>query len=215
MRLAECGQPSVHPDDTKTYSLFYALLLSICCRYTAAFFFCASSNSRFNSLTIAISLAGSVSATASRQRSRQSLRASWVMMPPKSGRNILVISEMLSALPVQNLSCCANSLASPPLTISIAKRKRSLWPSSPPPLLCATSSGTQSRRASTYLQGNSRVDERSIGHFNGPIPLTKVSSCRRILTAWEGSWFCGRDKRLGASSHGSSPPSVPATPFLQ
>src|SRR6266576_1944599 len=67
------------PDDTKTYSLFYALLLSICCRYTAAFFFCASSNSRFNSLTIAISLAGSVSATASRQRSRQSLRASWVI----------------------------------------------------------------------------------------------------------------------------------------
>src|SRR5439155_19283473 len=45
----------------------------------------------------------------------------------------------------------------------------------------------------SYLLGNSRVDERSIGHFNGPIPLTKVSSCRRILTAWDGSWFCGRD----------------------
>src|SRR6266568_1881222 len=82
-------------------------------------------------------------------------------MPSKSGRNILgcYIRNVKRALPVQNLSCCANSPASPPLTISIAKRKRSLWPSSPPPLLCATSSGTQSRRASTYLQGNSRVDK--------------------------------------------------------
>src|SRR5438094_5794174 len=156
MWAAAIGPPS---DDTKTYALFYAFLLSICCRDTAAFFFCASSNSRFNSLTIAISLAGSVSATASRQRSRQSLRASWVIDASQKRKNYSnIVAEMLSALPVQNLSCCANSPASPPLTISIAKRKRSLWPSSPPPLLCATSSGTQSRRASTYLQGNSRVD---------------------------------------------------------
>src|SRR5437879_6912690 len=99
MRLAECGQqPSVPPDDTKTYSLFYAFLLSICCRYTAAFFFCASSNSRFNSLTIAISLAGSVSATASRQRSRQSLRASWGhrCLPKAEEIYSNVIAEMLS-----------------------------------------------------------------------------------------------------------------------
>src|SRR6266550_17901 len=69
-----------------------------------------------------------------------------------------VITEMLSSPYLwQNSPCCANSPASPPPTISISKRKRSLWPSSPPPLLCATSSGTQSRRASTYLQGNSRV----------------------------------------------------------
>src|SRR5438094_8748201 len=157
MWAAAIGPPS---DDTKTYALFYAFLLSICCRDTAAFFFCASSNSRFNSLTIAISLAGSVSATASRQRSRQSLRASWVIDASQKRKNYSnIVAEMLSALPVQNLSCCANSPASPPLTISIAKRKRSLWPSSPPPLLCATSSGTQSRRASTYLQGNSRVDK--------------------------------------------------------
>src|SRR5207302_11026670 len=40
--------------------------------------------------------AGSRSATASRQRSRQSFRASWVMMPPKSERNIVsVITQML------------------------------------------------------------------------------------------------------------------------
>src|SRR2546428_11437984 len=28
--------------------------------------------------------------------------------------------------------------------------------------------------------------------LNGLIPLTKVSSCRTILTAWDGSRFCGR-----------------------
>src|SRR5205807_6747529 len=135
MRLAECGQqPSVHP---RRHNSLYALLLSICCRYTAAFFFCTSSNSRFNSLTIAISLAGSVSATASRQRSRQSLRASWVIDAFQSGRNILECYIRNVKLP----SCAklvllgANSPASPPLTISIAKRKRSLWPSSPPPFL--------------------------------------------------------------------------------
>src|SRR5437867_11987536 len=91
---AAIGPPRRH----KTYSL-YALFLSIFCRNTAAFFFFSSSNSRFNSLTIAISLAGSLSATASRQRSRQSFRASWVMMPPKSERNIRnivsVITQML------------------------------------------------------------------------------------------------------------------------
>ena len=114
-------------------------------------------------------------------------------MPSKSGRNILeCYSRNVKLLPVQNLFCCANSPASPALTISIAKRKRNLWPSSPPSF-SAPLRLRQSRRASTYLQGNSRVDERSIGHFNGPIPLTKVSSCRRILTAWDGSWFCGRD----------------------
>src|SRR5438874_12078148 len=156
MWAAAIGPP---PDDTKTYSLFYAFLLSICCRYTAAFFFCASSNSRFNSLTIAISLAGSVSATASRQRSRQSLRASWVIDASQKRTNYSnVIAEMLSRPTCAKLVLLCKP-ASPPLTISIAKRKRSLWPSSPPPLLCATSSGTQSRRASTYLQGNSRVDK--------------------------------------------------------
>src|SRR5947209_15929614 len=72
----------------KTYSL-YALFLSIFYRNTAAFFFCASSNSRFNSLTIAISLAGSVSATASRQRSRQSLRASWVIDASQKAEELL------------------------------------------------------------------------------------------------------------------------------
>src|SRR5436309_14357671 len=91
---AAIGPPRRH----KTYSL-YALFLSIFCRNTAAFFFFSSSNSRFNSLTIAISLAGSLSATVSRQRSRQSFRASWVMMPPKSERNIRnivsVITQML------------------------------------------------------------------------------------------------------------------------
>src|SRR5438093_11313444 len=80
----------------KTYFL-YALFLSIFYRNTAAFFFCASSNSRFNSLTIAISLAGSVSATASRQRSRQSLRASWVIDASQKRKNYSnVIAEMLS-----------------------------------------------------------------------------------------------------------------------
>src|SRR5438876_11233891 len=94
MWAAAIGPP---PDDTKTYSLFYAFLLSVCCRYTAAFCFCASSNSRFNSLTIAISLAGSVSATASRQRSRQSLRASWVIDASQKRKNYSnVIAEMLS-----------------------------------------------------------------------------------------------------------------------
>src|SRR6266849_7393631 len=57
----------------------YAVFLSVFCRNTAAFFFCSSSNSRFNSSTIAISLYGSLSATASRQRLRQSFRASCVM----------------------------------------------------------------------------------------------------------------------------------------
>src|SRR6266566_3988147 len=114
---AAIGPPRRH----KTYSLC-ALFLSSFCRNTAVFFFCSSSNSRFNSLTIAISLAGSLSATASRQRSRQSF-------PGILGHD------------------------------ASQKRKRSLWPSSPPPLLCATSSGRQSRRASTYVQGNSRVDE--------------------------------------------------------
>src|SRR6266567_7352310 len=64
---AAIGPPRLH----KTYSLC-ALFLSSFCRNTAVFFFCSSSNSRFNSLTIAISLAGSLSATAARQRSRQS-----------------------------------------------------------------------------------------------------------------------------------------------
>src|SRR2546422_10815174 len=98
MRLAECGQqPSVHPRRHKNLLSLLALLLSICCRYTAACFFCASSNSRFNSLTIAISLAGSVSATASRQRSRQSLRASWVIDASQKRKNYSnVIAEMLS-----------------------------------------------------------------------------------------------------------------------
>ncbi len=78
------------------------------------------------------------------------------------------------------------------LELADMRKRCNLWPSSPPSF-SAPLRLRQSRRASTYLQGNSRVDERSIGHFNGPIPLTKVSSCRRILTAWDGSWFCGRD----------------------
>src|SRR5439155_10762048 len=110
---AAIGPPRRH----KTYSL-YALFLSIFCRNTAAFFFFSSSDSRFNSLTIAISLAGSLSATASRQRSRQSFRASWVMMPPKSERNIVsVITQMLGrkdASLVQNSSSCANLPTVPP-----------------------------------------------------------------------------------------------------
>ena len=115
-------------------------------------------------------------------------------MPSKSGRNILecYIRNVKPPSCAKLVLLGANSPASPPLTISIAKRKRNLWPSSPPSF-SAPLRLRQSRRASTYLQGNSRVDERSIGHFNGPIPLTKVSSCRRILTAWDGSWFCGRD----------------------
>src|SRR5213080_4639123 len=78
-------------------------------------------------------------------------------MPSKSGRNILecYIRNVKPPSCAKLVLLGANSPASPPLTISIAKRKRSLWPSSPPLLLCATSSGTQSRRASTY----SRVDE--------------------------------------------------------
>src|SRR5207245_7023492 len=88
-------------------------------------------------------------------------------------------------------------------TTSTADRTLDRWLCSPPSC-SALLRLRQSRRASTYLQGNSRVDERSIGHFNGPIPLTKVSSCRRILTAWDGSWFCGRYKRLA----------LPATPLL-
>src|SRR5437016_1760385 len=76
-------------------------------------------------------------------------------MPSKSGRNILecYIRNVTRLTCAKLVLLC--KFARTPLTISIAKRKRSLWPSSPPPLLCATSSGTQSRRASTY----SRVDE--------------------------------------------------------
>src|SRR5436309_6224817 len=81
-------------------------------------------------------------------------------MPSKSGRNILecYIRNVKPPSCAKLVLLC--KFARTPLTISIAKRKRSLWPSSPPPLLCATSSGTQSRRASTYLQGNSRVDKQ-------------------------------------------------------
>ena len=57
-------------------------------------------------------------------------------------------------------ACCANSPATPPLTISIAKNESG---ASGRVLrlrcCCATSSRRQSRRASTWFQGNSRVDE--------------------------------------------------------
>src|SRR5438270_8848541 len=155
MLASAIGPP---PDDTKTYSLFYAFLLSICCRYTAAFFFCASSNSRFNSLTIAISLAGSVSATASRQRSRQSLRASWVIDASQKRTNYSnVIAEMLSRPTCAKLVLLCKP-ASPPLTISIAKRKRSLWPSSPPSFIL-TLRVIQGKR--DFTEGKSRAEQQS------------------------------------------------------
>src|SRR5438132_2792826 len=57
-------------------------------------------------------------------------------------------------------ACCANSPATPPLTISIAKNESG---ASGRVLrlrcCCATSSRRQSRRASTWFQGNYRVDE--------------------------------------------------------
>src|SRR2546422_6688018 len=143
MWAAAIGPP---PDDTKTYSLFYAFLLSICCRYTAAFFFCASSNSRFNSLTIAISLAGSVSATASRQRSRQSLRASWVIDASQKRKNYSnVIAEMLAP------SCAKLVLLCKFACKSAADNLHSKTKAEPLAEFSAS--------VSTYLQGNSRVDK--------------------------------------------------------
>src|SRR5438477_11580943 len=84
-------------------------------------------------------------------------------MPPKSGRSILACYSRNVKPPYLCKTCpvvqIRGSPASPALTISIAKRKRSLWPSSPPSF-SAPLRLRQGRRASTYLQENSRVDER-------------------------------------------------------
>src|SRR5438093_7106448 len=139
---AAIGPPRRH----KTYSL-YALFLSIFCRNTAAFFFFSSSNSRFNSLTIAISFGrvafgngfsaeiapvfpGIVGHDASQKRKEYSECYN------TNVRRKGTPAYLCKTRPVVQI-CLQFRL----VTISIAKTKAELWPSSPPPLLCATSSG--------------------------------------------------------------------------
>src|SRR5207249_7938365 len=139
-------------------------------------------------------------------------------MPSKSGRNILeCYSRNVKLLPVQNLFCCANSPASPPLTISIAKRKRSLWPSSPPSF-SAPLRLRQGRRASTYLQGNSRVDERFLPTAGCQVKSSRTDAegrgmpCQTALSrprASRPARFC-----LGSCYSGMKPPNPSAAKKL-